>query len=69
MDKIDILLHNLKNHPWHLYPAFKIDEETGKALLEKLGDTPRKDEWSQVIPYKTSAVNYTVPLHNERSGI
>lgn len=34
---IDILLTNLKHHPWHLYPDFKIDEKTGKALLKLFG--------------------------------
>lgn len=33
---IDILLTNLKHHPWHLYPDYKIDEATGKALIELL---------------------------------
>ena len=37
MDELlKILLTNIKNHPWHLYPDFKIDEATGKALAEEL---------------------------------
>jgi hypothetical protein len=34
--KVKVFLLNVKNHPWHLYPDFKIDEETAKALAEAL---------------------------------
>ena len=39
MNEINVLLTNLKNYPWHLYPDFKINEKTAKALIKKIEES------------------------------
>ena len=47
VERVRALLGNLKNHPWDIYPQFKVEKEDAEALREYLKDD------------KTVTANYT----------